>query len=261
VLANGSFVAANSASHSDLFWALRGGGPGSWGVLTSVTLRTYPAFDATLHIANVSFANASVAGSAMAAHAHHIFDFDAARGAQYFYLTSGGANASSVLQLNTLFANTSVDAATALVQPMLRAMAAAGAQVTGQSALTAPAGAIVGFADDAGGFNTLLGSRLFSAAAYRDNATVAGIGAAYRALLEAGVGSVLGHLVAGGKVAENAGIDSAIHPKWRTAKTHVRCALLLVHPSSVLTRPRRSSRRPRGPTARRPPPSRRSSTR
>jgi hypothetical protein len=33
--------------------------------------------------------------------------------------------------------------------------------------------------------------------------------------------SLLGNLVAGGQVSKNAHIDSAVNPKWRTAKTHV----------------------------------------
>src|ERR1700753_3208435 len=33
--------------------------------------------------------------------------------------------------------------------------------------------------------------------------------------------SILGNLVAGGKVSDNANISNAVNPKWRTAKTHV----------------------------------------
>ncbi|KAL0946201.1 hypothetical protein HGRIS_012461 [Hohenbuehelia grisea] len=42
VTADGRLVTANAYSHSDLFWALRGGGGGTFGVVTSVTYRTYP---------------------------------------------------------------------------------------------------------------------------------------------------------------------------------------------------------------------------
>jgi FAD/FMN-containing dehydrogenase len=42
VLASGEIVVANAAQHADLFWALRGGGGGTFGVVTRLTMRTYP---------------------------------------------------------------------------------------------------------------------------------------------------------------------------------------------------------------------------
>jgi hypothetical protein len=42
VTPDGDHVAANTYTNADLFWALRGGGGGTWGVLTSVTYRTHP---------------------------------------------------------------------------------------------------------------------------------------------------------------------------------------------------------------------------
>jgi FAD/FMN-containing dehydrogenase len=41
VTADGSIRFANACSNPDLFWALKGGGGGSWGVVTKLTLRTY----------------------------------------------------------------------------------------------------------------------------------------------------------------------------------------------------------------------------
>jgi FAD/FMN-containing dehydrogenase len=40
--ANGSVVTASPSENSDLYWALSGGGPGTYGVVTSVTVRAYP---------------------------------------------------------------------------------------------------------------------------------------------------------------------------------------------------------------------------
>jgi hypothetical protein len=42
VTASGETVVANSAKHADLFWALRGGGGGTFGVVSKMTMRTYP---------------------------------------------------------------------------------------------------------------------------------------------------------------------------------------------------------------------------
>jgi FAD/FMN-containing dehydrogenase len=42
VLANGTAVVANARQHSDLYWALRGGGGGNFGIVTRFLFRTHP---------------------------------------------------------------------------------------------------------------------------------------------------------------------------------------------------------------------------
>ena len=42
VTASGEHLTTNAHRHPDLFWALRGGGGGTFGVVTAVTYRTYP---------------------------------------------------------------------------------------------------------------------------------------------------------------------------------------------------------------------------
>ncbi|TCD71545.1 hypothetical protein EIP91_008926 [Steccherinum ochraceum] len=44
VIANGEILTVNARQYPDLFWALRGGGGGTFGVLTSVTYKTHPTF-------------------------------------------------------------------------------------------------------------------------------------------------------------------------------------------------------------------------
>ncbi|KAK4099847.1 FAD-binding domain-containing protein [Parathielavia hyrcaniae] len=43
VTADGQIVTASPTQNSDLYWALSGGGPGTFGVVASMTVRTYPA--------------------------------------------------------------------------------------------------------------------------------------------------------------------------------------------------------------------------
>jgi FAD/FMN-containing dehydrogenase len=43
VIADGTLLVANACQNPDLFWALKGGGGGTYGVVTQVTLQTHPA--------------------------------------------------------------------------------------------------------------------------------------------------------------------------------------------------------------------------
>ncbi|KAF6826782.1 FAD-linked oxidoreductase-like protein 7 [Colletotrichum plurivorum] len=42
VTADGKLLTASKTENSDLFWALSGGGPGNWGVVTSMTVKAHP---------------------------------------------------------------------------------------------------------------------------------------------------------------------------------------------------------------------------
>jgi len=62
VLPNGTLAEVNSSHHPELFWAMRGGGGGLWGVATSVTIRTH-----RLPSDGFTFATASLSGNLCAA--------------------------------------------------------------------------------------------------------------------------------------------------------------------------------------------------
>ncbi len=61
VKADGDHVVANTYRNSDLFWALRGGGAGSWGVVISVTYRTHDLLPLTASDIITTFPNPEVA--------------------------------------------------------------------------------------------------------------------------------------------------------------------------------------------------------
>ena len=58
VLPSGQAVTASATSNPDLFWALRGGGGGNFGVTTSLTFATFPTSD--VDVVNLNFAAAVV---------------------------------------------------------------------------------------------------------------------------------------------------------------------------------------------------------
>ncbi|KAJ7883551.1 FAD-binding domain-containing protein [Mycena olivaceomarginata] len=219
VVASGQLLQVNRISHPDLFYALRGGGAGSWGVIVSVTFRAYPTFNATSSLIVLLAQNDTVASSLAALHAEHIFDWDSVHAGQYFWAVK---NASvSAFAVNTYMPNTTAAQSMALLAPFVNASLA----LPGVSLLVQAVHIC----------NTVLGSRLIPAATYRDSPAT--VGEVYKRLFDSGATQyvsylrffnlasttlrILGHLVAGGKVAENAKISSAVHPAWRTAKTHL----------------------------------------
>ncbi|KAJ7921797.1 FAD-binding domain-containing protein [Mycena leptocephala] len=212
----------NSISHPDLFYALRGGGAGSWGIIVSATFRTFPTFNATSSLIILAAANHTILSSITTLHAQHIFDWDSVRAGQYFWaVTNGtGSDAFSAFALNTYMPDTTPEQSLALLSPFLNAsLALPGVFLLSQNFTYGDINDALFQPDDGVGFNTVLGSRLIPAETYRHSP--AAVGKAYEKLLAGGATQILGHLVAGGKVAENVNISSAVHPAWRTAKTHL----------------------------------------
>ncbi|KAJ7446962.1 FAD-binding domain-containing protein [Mycena latifolia] len=201
VIASGELLQVNSISHPDLFYALRGGGAGSWGIIPDHPGRREP----------------HVLSSITTVHAQHIFDWDSVHAGQYFWaVTNGtGSDAFSAFALNTYMPDTTPEQSLALLSPFLNASLA----LLSQNFTYGDINDALFHPNDGAGFNTVLGSRLIPAATYRHSPGA--VGKAYQKLLAGGATQILGHLVAGGKVAENANISSAVHPAWRTAKTHL----------------------------------------
>ena len=59
VLADGSVVTCDANTHADLFWALRGGGGGNFGVVTSMTFNTFATRDVTTFSASFAWTDAA----------------------------------------------------------------------------------------------------------------------------------------------------------------------------------------------------------
>jgi FAD/FMN-containing dehydrogenase len=59
VLADGSVVTCDASTHVDLFWALRGGGGGHFGVVTAMTFDTFATSDLTRFSADFAWADAA----------------------------------------------------------------------------------------------------------------------------------------------------------------------------------------------------------
>ncbi|MBE3045503.1 FAD-binding protein [Candidatus Bathyarchaeota archaeon] len=60
VLLNGTVVTTNTCSHPDLFYAIRGGGGGTYGIITSVVMKAYPSPKTTSWLLTVTLQDPSM---------------------------------------------------------------------------------------------------------------------------------------------------------------------------------------------------------
>ncbi|KAF8186080.1 hypothetical protein K438DRAFT_1765415 [Mycena galopus ATCC 62051] len=220
VVASGALLKVNSESNSDLFYALRGGGAGSWGVIVSATLRTFPTFNVTGSDIELAASTNAAAAALAGVHAKHIFDLDPVHGGQYFYLETNGNL--SVFTAQTIMPNTTVDEGTALLAPFItEALALPNVTLISNVIDTAVVNDVLYQADDSVGMNYVMGSRLIPATAYQAANASATVEQVYLSLLNGGAQAILANVVAGGQVSANANISSAVNPAWRTAKNHL----------------------------------------
>ncbi|KAJ7729749.1 FAD-binding domain-containing protein [Mycena metata] len=222
VVASGELLQVNSITNTELFYALRGGGAGSWGVVVAATFRTFPTFNSTFGLFTLSAANNTAMAALATLHAQHIFDFDATNSSQYFVVSADltGTTTTSTMTLETYMINQTVEQSQVIMAPFLTAaQALPGVAVVSSNYTYGLMNDLLSQPDDSVGDNLAMGSRLIPESTYKNSYKTAG--EVYQQLLDAGTPIIFGNLIAGGKVAENANIDSAVHPAWRTAKTHL----------------------------------------
>ena len=118
VTADGEFVVANSTSHTDLFWALRGGGGSTFGVATSVTVKAHP--DMPVTASRFSFSSAQTSNETFWSAIRSYLDINIANAdaGTYTYWMIIPSNGSFTFQFSPFFApNKTLEEATALLQP------------------------------------------------------------------------------------------------------------------------------------------------
>lgn len=167
-----------------VYWAMRGGGAGSWGVIVSATFQTFTNFDVAVSHIIISTNTTDQMAEVAKVHAQHIFDWDALRAGQYFYLTVQGNIQASIISpaissgvptiaISTYFPSASLDQAAAALKPFIDDVQAVdGVNFTQSNILQNVNDAFTASSDDVGS-NSVIGSRLVSAAAYK-NPTLVG---------------------------------------------------------------------------------------
>ncbi|KAL1857573.1 hypothetical protein VTK73DRAFT_8036 [Phialemonium thermophilum] len=245
VTADGALITANQYQYPDLFWALRGGGGGTFGAVISATLRTFadvPGTRALLYVQTTKGPNSSDSDPVNAALDHFFWQvaeqfhrilpaLNDAGGAGYYDVNPDivQVNGSRVSTLDaalhfydTVDVQRVMDLAASLAQLGQRANTTGGnpdfyfGVDTFRSTRDLIREYLPGHSDSTGGF-VVLGSRLLSrsllASADGPRRTVEAI----RALRS----GIKGHVVAGGQVAATAGTSASLNPAWRKTLTHI----------------------------------------
>ncbi|KAH8654145.1 hypothetical protein BGZ60DRAFT_386656 [Tricladium varicosporioides] len=86
VTPDGEFVTASSTENKDLFWALRGSGGSTWGVVTSVTVRAHPGSPITVVKFELTASTSKTFWAGMKAYWKHFIEYSDAGIYSYFYL-------------------------------------------------------------------------------------------------------------------------------------------------------------------------------
>lgn len=220
--ADGRFVTATNTSNSDLFWALRGGGGGTFGVVTSMVVKAYPQMPFTTMSFSFTTANltADVFWQGFQAYWQDFVTFSAAGTYSYWFVMPITAEL-VVFELQAWIApNMTTAELQALTAPMFARLAALG--ITDVEPLYTEhadfyAAWDASFPLENWGFIVARqSSRLFPKTNW-DNATVvADTVASIRAVADAGVWAY-GFNVAPGN---NPYPDNAVNPAWRETVAH-----------------------------------------
>jgi FAD/FMN-containing dehydrogenase len=226
VTANGTFVTASSTSNPDLFWALRGGGGSTFGVVTSVTIRVFPKLPVTTSLFNYTTAAANTSNDVFWAGVRAYFAemprFVDAGTYSYFWIY----NRTGVLsfEMRPFFApNHTVDSFDVLTRPLFDKLRSLGIHPTPYtvahpdylSAFNSAWGANVA-ATVVGRTNSISGSRLFPRAIFESPARFDALMAALRR--HSADGRMFGgyHLAPGTRAGARLA-DNAVNPAFRTA--------------------------------------------
>ncbi|KZW00741.1 FAD binding domain-containing protein [Exidia glandulosa HHB12029] len=214
VTATGQFATANEAQNADLFWALKGGGPSTFGVVVSLTVKTFPEVPSASVILNINstHTNDTELFFKGVAAVHNLANHFVDNGMFVYYeLMPLRFHVQPIVGPNMTAAQI-----TKVVQPMFDALNKAGVPYsTSTKAFNTFFDLYIDiFEDEAAGSDALIGGRIITHEDIDKNA--AGIIDAYKATLNSGT-FIIGHIVGPGFGAPV--VDNAINPVWRNASS------------------------------------------
>ncbi|KAH8152823.1 uncharacterized protein LAJ45_03049 [Morchella importuna] len=211
VTADGLYKTADAHNNSDLFWALRGGGGSSWGVVTSVTVKTFPTPMVSGAVIELHYDKTTPEIFWEGINIFHSFAPQYAEAGIYGYYE---INANSFLLKPLLATGKTTSELTEILSPLFTSLDTLGVPYT--ATITTYPTFLSGynslFDGEAAGLNMFTSSRLILHEHVIANHTA--VTQAFRLTTEAGLG-IIGHLVAPGQFG---GVleETSVNPIWKT---------------------------------------------
>ncbi|KAH8654061.1 hypothetical protein BGZ60DRAFT_496463 [Tricladium varicosporioides] len=221
VTADGRFVTADSETNEDLFWAMRGGGGATFGVVTSIVMKAFPPINVTT--SPLAFATSNVDSvetfwKGISIYYRFAKKVNDAGGIGFSYIYPLGNNTFSFTTTSTL-PGMSPSQVNTLLKPLYTDLNRIGINVTNP---VNPSNTLYGSRRPAIGDrpgNARYRSRLIPAKNWADDALWNKTIAAIRSATEAGY-TFHGTLHSPTLEVAGSGRDSAVNPSWRRAVMH-----------------------------------------
>ncbi|CAF2190616.1 unnamed protein product [Rotaria magnacalcarata] len=220
VLASGERQTVSPCQNASLFWALSGGGGGTYAVVLSAVIRTFPSPYIVAAAYGVTAPNQTRYATLIESFVRLLSTVADAGWSGYFQMTdlnltgifivpNGNSNAVSTI-LNQFVANNS------------------DLDFGGSTIFTLPSFfnffTVALAPNNPTGFDVLLGSRLIPESIIRNSPSqVASVFVQAKGVSTMG-SSLLGHLVAGGQVSNVSNFNNSVNPGWRSSLLHMVCA-------------------------------------
>ncbi|KAK3324823.1 hypothetical protein B0T19DRAFT_492562 [Cercophora scortea] len=232
VTANGRYVTADPMTNKDLFFALRGGGGGTYGVITSATVKAHPSVSLTIASFTFTYGNTPSTAPGPVVTTSNVTAFWEGTNEVYKFalptVDAGGylwttatpfGNSSVQMQVRVEMVNKTPAETAAFVQPLVTNLNDIGIPITIQTPTTSAYfdSSIVPTAGGPG--NIVFASRLFPRASWENTTLFAVTMAAIRTTVESN------HVFHGLNMAptEKAGgysFPAGVNPVWRTIIMH-----------------------------------------
>ncbi|KAG8666631.1 hypothetical protein FPOAC2_11747 [Fusarium poae] len=219
VTADGRFLTANEWQNTDLFWALRGGGGSTFGVVTSYTVKVFPKLKAS--IMSFAFGTSTTVSQetfwkAIRAFWERFPTFNKAGNYEYWGIMHGEGDALNFAMFPWFAPNHTLAELQALTAPLFKVWKGLGIepQVTESEHDSFLGAWSAGFAREAvGGTSGKTAGRLFPSENFEDPAKFNKTFAALKSLSDKG-GNIIGFGITGGPGPHP---DNAVNPAWRNA--------------------------------------------